>query len=178
MVGDSLSAGFGLRQNEGWVPLLKIRIREQGYNYKVINASISGDTTDSGAIRINRILSAHTPDIVIIELGANDGLRGLSLKSMYKNLEKMIQQSQQSGARVLLIGMAIPPNYGLFFTKQFSSSFHALSRSLNVPLVPLLIAGIENDRSFFLDDQLHPNAQAQPILLENVWKKLLPLLEK
>ncbi len=178
VVGDSLSAGLGLKQSEGWVSLLQEKIREQGYNYKLINASISGDTTDSGLHRIDRILSIHRPSIVIIELGANDGLRGLPLKNMRKNLEKIIIKSQQSRAKVLLIGMAIPPNYGLFFTQQFTNNYKTLAESHNIPLVPLLISGIEHDRSFFLDDQLHPNAKAQPILLKNVWKQLQLLLIK
>ncbi len=174
--GDSLSAAHGLAPEQGWVHLLQQRLRQQGYRYRVVNASVSGDTTASALQRLPRALARHKPELVILELGGNDGLRGLPLADMRANLAKMIRLIQAQGAQVLLVGMQIPPNYGHRFARQFQAVYPELARQFGIPLVPFLLEGIATQRAFFQPDQIHPNARAQPILLDNVWARLAPLL--
>ena len=174
--GDSLSAAYGIAQSEGWPSLLQQRLKERRLDYTVVNASISGETTSGGASRINGALAEHKPVIVIVELGANDGLRGLPIDQMRANLRTIVQAAQKAGSRVLLVGMKLPPNYGPKYTSQFEQTFTGLSREFKCPLVPFLLAGMEYKRDLFVEDNLHPSAKAQPIILENVWKALEPML--
>lgn len=184
VLGDSLSAEYGLARDRGWVKLLEQRLVDQRITaqgrgqYSVVNASISGETTSGGRTRLPALLKTHRPAIVIIELGANDGLRGLSLQSMRANLRAMIVASQQAGARVLLVGMRIPPNYGRDYAERFFASFAELSRELKTALAPFLLDGIAEDLSMFQPDRIHPNEKAQQRLLDNVWPHLLPLLRR
>lgn len=173
VLGDSLSAAFGMPQQSGWVSLLQQRLVP---DHSVINASISGETTAGGAARLQPLLQQHQPNIVIIELGANDGLRGLPIKEMRKNLEQMIQQSQNANARVLLIGLRLPPNYGPAYTNAFEESYRELAAQHRLALLPFLFAGLEDSPRHFQADNLHPTAAAQPVLLNNVWQQLAPLL--
>jgi len=174
--GDSLSAAHGLRAEQGWVALLQQRLHRQGYPHRVVNASISGDTSASGLQRLPRALQRHRPGLVILELGGNDGLRGLPPERTLTNLARMIRLIQASGARVLLVGMQIPPNYGPRFAQRFRQIYPDLAEQFHIPLVPFLLAGLENRRELFQADQIHPNARAQPLLLDNVWAALAPLL--
>ena len=178
VLGDSLSAGYGIDVNAGWVNLLKQRLRQQGYPYQLVNASISGDTTSGGRARLPRALSLHHPELVIIELGANDGLRGLPLDLMRANLAAMTKQARAQGARVLLIGMYLPSNYGPAYTKKFHAVYRDLARELDIPLVPFLLAGVALKPELMQADGLHPRALAQKQVLDNVWLVLAPLLEK
>lgn len=179
VIGDSLSAEYGIQRGSGWVALLEQRLKETGHaRWQVHNASISGDTTSGGLSRLPEALARTQPDIVILELGSNDALRGFDLNSTRDNLQKMIQLSHQAGADVLLVGMMIPPNYGRQYTDQFRQLFHDLASEENVALVPFLLKGIETDASMFQQDRMHPNEKAQPILFENVWVALEPLLQK
>jgi acyl-CoA thioesterase-1 len=170
--GDSLSAAYGIPREQGWVTLLQQRLQKQGYPHQVVNASISGETTSGGLSRIQAALDQHKPDIVLLELGANDGLRGLPVAAMQKNLTAMIEASQKAGAEVLLIGIMIPPNYGSAYTRQFSESFPTLAKRYKLPLIPFLLEGVAGKRDLTLDDGLHPTASAQSLILENVWKVL------
>jgi acyl-CoA thioesterase I len=174
--GDSLAAAYGIAQNEGWVVLLQQRLKERRLDYTVVNESISGETTSGGASRINAALAEHKPAIVIVELGANDGLRGLPLDQMRANLATIIRAAQKAGSHVLLVGMRLPPNYGPKYTSQFDQTFTALSGEFKCALVPFLLAGMEYKRDLFIEDNLHPGAKAQPVILENVWKALEPML--
>ncbi len=174
--GDSLSAAYGLPIEQGWVGLLAARLDAEKVPWRVVNASVSGETTAGGRARIEDALRVQQPSLVIIELGANDGLRGLSLELMQHNLERMILASQQAGAGVLLIGMRIPPNYGPEYTAGFSAVYTELARKYQLPLVPFLLAPISADRSNFQEDNLHPAAAAQAKLLAHVWTALAPLL--
>ena len=177
--GDSISAGYGLAHVEqGWVELLKTRLKEQGYGYQVVNASVSGETTAGGLARLPRALEIHHPKIAVIELGGNDGLRALPIEQMRANLEQMIDLAAAAGARVLLLGMRMPPNYGPQYTEQFRATFSDSAREKNVPLVPFLLNGIALSPNLMQDDDIHPNALGQPKLLENVWPALQPLLRK
>lgn len=177
VVGDSLSAEYGLERGTGWVELLTARMAEQYPNYRVQNASISGDTTSGGVARLPALLDQHTPEIVIIELGANDALRGLSLAMTENNLRMMTQRAQQSGAKVVLVGMQIPPNYGRDYTQRFTNIFPTVATSENAYLSPFLMEGIATDPEKFQTDGIHPNESAQPELLKNVWAALRPILE-
>lgn len=170
--GDSISAEFGLQKNQGWVSLLKTRLSKKGYQYAVINASISGETSGGGLRRINQVLNKYQPEIIIIELGANDGLRGLKLSQLKNNLSNMIDQAHKHRAEVLLIGMRLPPNYGPGYTHAFSRVFATLSEEKKVSLLPFLFAGFETDLSYFQADQIHPNHKAQVRILDNVWQAL------
>ncbi|WP_242458115.1 arylesterase [Halomonas sp. YLGW01] len=175
MMGDSLSAAYGLeRQEDGWVSLLAERLEGEA---RVVNASISGETTAGGATRLPELLRQHAPEIVLLELGANDGLRGLAPRQMRKNLEAMIEASQASGARVVLLGIDIPPNYGDAYRDAFTGIFEELAARFELPLVPFLLEGVALEDGLMQDDGLHPTAQAQPAILENVWPTLAPLLE-
>jgi acyl-CoA thioesterase-1 len=177
VVGDSLSAGYGIELRDGWVALLQKRLTQQGYPHTVVNASISGDTTAGGRARLADALKRHRPQIVILELGANDGLRGLSLRETRSNLESMIKAAQSAGARVLLVGMQLPPNYGPEYTGKFRAIYRDLARTDNLPLVPFLLEGVALTPKLMQPDGLHPRAAAQPRLLDNVWPYLEPLLK-
>ena len=175
--GDSLSAAYGLAQDAGWPALLQARLRQKGMDYTLVNASISGETSSGGAARIAEALKAHKPRVIIVALGANDGLRGLPPKQLRANLATIVNRSQQAKARVLLVGMRMPPNYGAAYTRQFAQVYTSLASEYKTALAPFLLQGIEQRREFFQADNLHPTAAAQPILLANVWQALLPLLK-
>jgi acyl-CoA thioesterase I len=176
--GDSLSAAHGIRPEQGWVALLDARLKAQGYGYEVVNASVSGETSSGGGERLPRALKLHQPGIVILELGANDGLRGLPLAAARDNLAQMVGLAQASGARVLLVGIRLPPNYGSRYANDFARVFPDLANQYHLPLVPFLLAGVALDPELMQEDGLHPNARAQPQLLDNVWPYLKPLLKK
>jgi acyl-CoA thioesterase I len=177
--GDSISAGYGLAHVErGWVALLQTRLREQEYGYQVVNASVSGETTAGGLARLPRALSLHRPKIVILELGGNDGLRALPIAQMRANLAGMTDLAAAAGAKVLLLGMRIPPNYGPDFTEQFRSSYSDLARDKKLPLVPFLLNDIALFPALMQADGIHPNEQGQLKLLDNVWPALKPLLAR
>lgn len=178
VLGDSLSAGYGLPRGAGWVNLLAQRLRQQGYPHRVVNASISGDTTLGGRNRLATVLSQNRPAWVLIELGANDGLRGQPVDLMKANLEAMVRQSKAQQAAVMLIGMRLPPNYGAAYGRDFTQVFKAVSTKHNVPLVPFLMEGFAQSREMFLSDGIHPAAAAQPLILDTIWKTLGPLLGK
>ena len=176
--GDSLSAGYGLPREQGWVHLLEQRVRAEKFDYKVVNASISGETTLGGRNRIDAVLKAHRPAVVILELGANDGLRGASPEAIRGNLEAISDVCRRAKARVLLVGIRLPPNYGMAYTEKFQGMFREVSRSRKLSLVPFLLDGFSDNRDLFQADGVHPNAAAQPLMLDTVWKELLPLLKK
>ena len=176
VVGDSISAAFGLDTRQGWVSLLEKRLAEQGFEHRVVNASISGDTSAGGAARLPRLLAEHQPDLVIIELGGNDGLRGLPPAQLQQNLAAMVDASRDSGAQVLLLGMLLPPNYGVRYTTAFAEVFSRLADEQQIPLVPFFLEGVGGVPGMMQADGLHPTAQAQPVLLENLWPTLKPLL--
>lgn len=176
VLGDSLSAGYGLAPGQGWVSLLQQRLEQRGDAWRVVNASISGDTTAGGRSRLPAALERHQPDVLLLALGANDGLRGLSLTAMKRNLNAMIEQARAAGAHVLLIGMQMPPNYGPRYTQGFSAIYAELAAEHDVPLVPFLLERVALDAGLMLSDNLHPNALAQPLLLDTVWSQLEPLL--
>lgn len=176
--GDSLSAGYGLQTQQAWPSLLEKRFAETKLPHKVVNASISGETTSGGRSRLPTALQTHKPAVVIIELGANDGLRGLPPKLMAANLQAMIDASRQAGARILLVGMRMPPNYGPEYTASFENTFKDLARSNKVRLVPFMMEGFADKRQFFQQDGIHPIAEAQPIILDTIWRELAPLLRR
>jgi acyl-CoA thioesterase-1 len=175
--GDSLSAGYGLARGADWPALLQQRLSERRADYKVANASISGETTLGGANRIEQALREHRPAITIVALGANDGLRGASVESMRVNLERIIEAARRAHSQVLLVGMQIPPNYGPQYTEKFRRSYGEIARAKRIPLVPFLLEGFADQREMFQNDQLHPVAAAQPLILETVWKGLGPMLK-
>ncbi len=177
VVGDSLSAGYGLGANQSWPSLLEKRLRAERLDYSVVNASISGDTTSGGRSRIGAALEQTRPAVVIVALGGNDGLRGLPVKLMRDNLEAMLQAAQVHKARLVLVGMKLPPNYGIDYTREFEQSYALLARKHKAALVPFLLEGVAQRRELFLPDNIHPVAEAQPIILDNVWKVLRPLLK-
>ena len=177
VLGDSLSAGFGLDLKDTWAALLQTRLDKEGYGYRVVNASISGDTTGNGLRRLPRALKIHQPEIVLIELGGNDGLRGISTDLMQANLEQMIQQVQAQNASVVLAGILIPPNYGTEYTELFADVYPRLARQYNTALIPFFMEGVALDGDMMMPDGLHPNKKAQPLLVENVWATLEPLLQ-
>ena len=177
VMGDSLSAEYGLLRGSGWVKLLEEQLQKQGSPWNVFNASISGETSSGGLSRLPKLLEQKKPGIVFLELGANDALRGLSIQESNKNLRKMIQMSKQSGAKVLLFGMQIPPNYGQDYTQKFFNMYGKLAQAENVALIPFFLTKVADKVELFQTDRIHPNEKAQPILLENIWgelKKLLP----
>jgi acyl-CoA thioesterase-1 len=177
--GDSISAGYGLaRVEQGWVELLRTRLKREGYGYQVVNASVSGETTAGGLARLPRALEVHHPRIVILELGGNDGLRALPVTQMRSNFEQMISLSMASGAQVLVLGMRIPPNYGPQYTTQFEAVYGELARADKLPLVPFLMDHIALQPALMQADDIHPNAAGQPVLLDNVWPVLLHMLQK
>ena len=175
--GDSLSAAYGLRAEQGWVALLQQRLHAQGYGYDTVNASISGETTSGGLARLERALQLHHPAVVLLELGANDGLRGLPVADARDNLARMIELTQRSGARVLLLGIQLPPNYGPRYGKDFAAMYGELAARYHVALVPFLLDRVALEPHLMQDDQLHPNAAGEPLVLDNVWPRLLPLLQ-
>ena len=176
--GDSISAGYGLaRVEQGWVALLQTRLKEQGYGYQVINASVSGETTAGGLARLPRALTLHQPKIVILELGGNDGLRALPIAQMRANLVRMVDLASAAGAKVLLLGMRMPPNYGPDYTEQFRLAYSDLARDKKLPLVPFLLDGIALLPNLMQADGIHPNELGQAPLLNNVWPALKPLLQ-
>lgn len=177
VLGDSLSAEYGLARGTGWVTLLERKLPTEQLTWKIVNASISGETTVGGQTRLAQLLKVHQPKVVIIELGANDALRGLQLKSTEKNLQLMIQASKAIGAKVLILGMRIPPNYGQDYTTQFFNLFGKLAQAENVAYVPFFLEGVALKMELFQADRIHPNEKAQVILLNNVLPKLLPLLQ-
>ena len=176
--GDSISAGYGLSPGQGWVELLKTRLQSQGYGYQVVNASVSGETTAGGLARLPRALELHHPKIVILELGGNDGLRALPIAQMRANLTQMVTLATAIGAKVLLLGMRMPPNYGPEYTKQFALVFSDLASEKKIASVPFLLTDIALSPNLLQGDDIHPNALGQPILLDNVWPTLKPLLHK
>jgi len=173
-MGDSLSAEYGLTRGSGWVRLLEERLQKQGSPWVVFNASISGETTSGGLTRLPSLLQQKKPGIVLLELGANDALRGLSIDETEKNLRKMIQLSQQSGAKVLLFGIQIPPNYGQQYTKRFKGVFGKLAKQENIELLPFFMQGLASQRELFQVDNIHPNEKAQVLLFNNVWGAMSP----
>ncbi len=178
IVGDSLSSEYGIRRQSGWVELLRLRLTEKDLQpIQVINASISGDTTSGGVSRLPALLAQHRPTIVIIELGGNDALRGLSMAMTRDNLTRMVEMSQKGGARAILAGMQIPPNYGPSYAESFKNVFPQVARQTQSALIPFLLAGLETDRSLFIEDGIHPSEKAQPRILENVWEVLEPIIK-
>ena len=177
VVGDSLSAEYGITRGAGWVALLEQRLKEQSLAASVVNASVSGETTSGGRTRLPALLSKHKPDVVIIELGANDGLRGLPVAAAESNLRAMVDASRKAGARVLLVGMRMPPNYGRDYADKFFAMYGTLSKDVKVPLAPFLLDGVAQKPELFQPDRLHPLAQAHPIILGNVWPYLQPILK-
>jgi acyl-CoA thioesterase I len=176
VVGDSISAAFGLETSQGWVHLLQERLVEGDESWRVVNASISGDTTAGGLARLDPLLEEHTPEVVILELGGNDGLRGQSPVQLKQNLAAMIEMSQEAGAKVLILGMLMPPNLGKRYTEAFAKVFPEVASEYDVPLVPFLLEGVAGVPSMMQGDQIHPTAEAQSKLLDNVWPALEPLL--
>jgi acyl-CoA thioesterase-1 len=176
--GDSLSAAYGIAQSRGWVALLGERVKRERPDYIVVNASLSGETTAGGAARLPRVLSLHKPEILVVELGGNDGLRGLPLAEMKKNLDAMIALAQKSGAKVLLVGMRLPPNYGPAYTRQFEAAYPELAKRHGAAVVPFLLEGIAEKPELFQPDRIHPTAEAQPQMAARVWKALQPLLRR
>lgn len=174
--GDSLSAEYGLKRGAGWVRLLEDRLQKEGFPHTVINASISGETTAGGATRLPALLKKHSPSILILELGANDGLRGLPIRQTRTNLDNMMRGASAIGAKTLLVGIQIPPNYGRDYTQRFHGLFLDLAKEQNTPVVPFLLAGIAENRAMFQADEIHPNELAQPRMFENVWSVLKPML--
>lgn len=178
VLGDSLSAGYGLSRESGWVSLLGVRLASRGYPQRVVNASVSGDTTAGGLTRLPQLLERHAPTVLVIELGANDGLRGLRFEQIDHNLTRLIGLGREAGARVLLLGTRLPPNYGAAYSERFQAIYPAVARREGVALVPRLLAGVAEDRSLMQEDGLHPTAESQSRLLDTVWPQLEPLLIK
>ena len=178
VLGDSLSAEYGIARGSGWASLLQNRLREEKLNAQVVNASISGETTSGGATRLPALLKKHQPDILIIELGGNDGLRGLSLAATESNLRTMIKAGKASDAKVLMLGMRLPPNYGTAYSENFYTLYGKLSRETQTALVPFFLEGIAERNEMFQADRIHPIAAAQPFMLDNVWPALKQLLSK
>lgn len=177
VLGDSLSAAYGLeRERDGWVALLQDRLADEGHPHKVINAATSGDTTRQGLNRLADVLEAHDPEVLVVQLGGNDGLRALPPAETRRNLSAIIEMGQSAGAEVLLVGIRLPPNYGPAYNERFEALFHELADDYGIPLVPFLLEGIATDGGLMQDDRIHPNTDAQPKMLELVWPELAPLL--
>ncbi|MBF6991322.1 arylesterase [Cupriavidus sp. IK-TO18] len=178
VLGDSLSAEYGITRGTGWVTLLQDRLRQERFDYNVVNASISGETTIGGKTRLPDLLSRHKPAIVVVELGANDALRGLPLQTTESNLRQIVSSAQKAGAGVLLVGMRIPPNYGQDYTEKFFSLYPKLAGEYKVRLVPFFLDKVMARQDWFQPDRIHPTAEAQPALLETVWPQLKPMLKR
>jgi len=176
--GDSLSAGYGLEVDQSWTNLLQLRLAQQGYEHRVVNASISGETTEGGATRIDAALQDFAPALVIIELGGNDGLRGFPASRMKANLEKMVNRAKSSGAAVVLLGIRIPSNYGPRYSAAFEAVFRQVSAEYDVQWIEFFMEGIALNDELLQDDRIHPNAEAQPILLDNAWPIISAKLER
>lgn len=174
ITGDSLSAEYGIARGSGWVALLTSRLQKEGSNWEVMNASISGETTSGGLTRLPKLLSQKKPKLVIIELGANDALRGLPLAETERNIRTMVELSKKSGAEVLLLGMRIPPNYGQEYTQQFAQLFVRIAKNQQVALLPFFLEGVAQRNELFQADRIHPNEAAQSIMFQNVWTALAP----
>ncbi len=177
VLGDSISAGYGINVDQGWVNLLQKKLHQENQSYTIYNESISGDTTAGGLARIDNILNNIKPDILLLELGANDGLRGLSPKAMKNNLTEIIKRSQNHGAKVLLLGMRIPPNYGKRYIDMFYNIYPQLAEQLKIPLVPFLLEDVALHEHLMQSDGLHPDTLAQPVITAKVWRYLQPLLD-
>ena len=178
VVGDSVSAGYGLASGEGWVDLLAAKIKSDGYPYRVVNASISGDTTAGGRARLPALLKQYQPAIVIVELGGNDALRGGNLQATRGNLDAIVSAAQTAGAKALIVGMQLPPNYGAAYVHEFGALFGDVAKARKAALVPFVFEGFGDDLAQFQPDRVHPTAAAQPRILANVWPSLSPLLRK
>ena len=176
--GDSISAGYGLPTDAGWVQLLRSRLTKLGPDYKVVNASISGETASGGRRRIEGVLQQFNPDVVVIELGGNDGLRGARIPALQADLEAIVSASLKTRARVLLVGMQLPPNYGADYVRRFQEIYGEIAAKHGVPLVPFLFEGFGSRPEYFQGDGIHPTRAAQPLMLDTVWKKLEPLLRR
>ena len=177
VLGDSISAGYGLPAGTGWVTLLQNRLTAAHYSYSAVNASISGDTTAGGRARLDALLAQHHPAIIIIELGGNDGLRGTNVDAMRGNLDAMIGAAQKAGSKVLLVGMRMPPNYGPVYTHDFEQAYVIVAKQQKIALLPFLLAPIAGQREAFQADRAHPVAAAQPKMLDTVWRELKPMLD-
>ncbi|WP_229412807.1 arylesterase [Massilia sp. Root335] len=178
VVGDSLSAEYGLARGTGWVALLEQRLQAQKIDAHVVNASISGETTSGGRTRLPALLRQHRPDVVVLELGANDGLRGLPVAAAEDNLRTMIRLAQENRAKVLLVGMRMPPNYGRAYTERFAGMYKDLAGTYKVPLVPFMLDGVAQDPANFQADRMHPLATAHPTILNNIWPQFAPLVKR
>jgi acyl-CoA thioesterase I len=177
VVGDSLSAAYGIPRERGWVALLAERLKRERLDYSLVNASISGETSGGGRARLRPLLEKHRPAVMILELGANDGLRGMPISQIRSNLTAMIEEAQASGARVLLVGVKLPPNYGEVYTQSFEAMFREMARRQRVAFVPFLLEDFANKPDFFQSDRIHPTQEAQALMLERVWPELKPLLK-
>ncbi|WP_373890077.1 arylesterase [Massilia sp. DJPM01] len=177
VLGDSLSAEYGLNRGAGWVALMEQKLKAEKIDAAIVNASISGETTSGGRARLPALLTQHKPDIVVIELGANDGLRGLPVPAAEANMRTMIELAQKNKARVLLVGMRIPPNYGRDYTERFFGMYKSLSTQYKAPLVPFMLDGVADKPALFQADRLHPNAQAHPAILANIWPQFHALVK-
>ena len=178
VLGDSLSAGYGLAPGQGWVSLLQQRLKKEGYGHRVVNASVSGETTDGGLARLDRALATHKPGVVVLELGGNDGLRGLPVSRVEANLGLLISKSRAAGAEVLLLTVQMPTNYGPRYTSKYQQIYDDRRTRYKVGVAALMGPELALDLTYFLPDGIHPNARAQPLLLENVWGQLTPLLRR
>ncbi len=176
-MGDSISAGYGLKAEKGWVTLLQLKLQQENQPYTIFNESISGDTTAGGLARIDKALSRYKPEFILLELGANDGLRGLSPKKMKSNLAEIISRSHKAGAKVLLLSMRIPPNYGKRYVDMFYNVYPQLAEELDIPFVPFILEDIALTKELMQKDGLHPNAKAQPLIADKIWQHLHPILE-
>ena len=175
--GDSLSAAYGISQSRGWVALLAERLKRERADYSVVNASISGETTAGGLARIEAALAKHAPEVLVLALGGNDGLRGLPASQMKQNLSSMVARAQKAGARVLLVGIRVPPNYGPAYTETFEAAFRDVAKRHRVALLPFLLEGVAENDALFQPDRIHPTQEAQPLIERHVWSALEPLLK-
>lgn len=178
VLGDSLSAAYNIDHDAGWVSLLQQRLQQQGYAHRVVNASVSGDTTRGGLSRLPSLMQKHDPAVVIIELGGNDGLRGLPISEIRQNLQRMVRLARDHGARVLLARVRIPPNLGPVYREQFEAVFQTLAEREGIKMVPYILKGVAEDQALMQEDGLHPTPAAQPLILDNIWPNLKPLLTK
>ena len=178
IVGDSLSAGYGLNQEVGWVSLLKQKLQSENYDYEVKNVSVSGNTTSNGLAQLKKTLTDTTPTIALIQLGGNDGLRGLQIATIRNNLQSMIDLLKEQGSRIILLGLRLPPNYGAKYTEEFSALYTDLGEKNNVAVVPLFLKNVDDVAGMMQADRIHPTIKAQSILLNNVWEALQPMLAR
>jgi len=178
VLGDSLSSGHGISERQGWVNLLRERLDENGYPHEVVNASVSGDTTRDALSRLDATVERHRPDVAIVELGGNDGLRAFSIDTIRGNLSRILATLREDGAKIVLAGIRMPPNYGPVYTRAFQDLYAALAEEFDAALVPFFMAGVADNPALMQDDEVHPNAAAQPRLLDNVWPVLEPLLDR